>query len=218
MRLKPDHPALAEQRTIFPKTVRSIMPGELPLKGGGGNDKIGGNRIRKGRWKGFRVLTCVNEERATCPPTCPHRADCYGNNMPFAVRYVVDGAWYRAVEAQLRAENERGPFAVRLKVLGDFSSSVEVVFWDDRMNDFPNMHVWGFTAWRSGYIRVLLDRMAERHPGRWLIRTSGAGDVPWAANVESGPGFLCPAKERLIPCVACTACWATSKAVRFPDH
>jgi hypothetical protein len=227
MILRIDHPTLSENRTIFTKSVRPSRPGENVLKAGSGNDKIGGSVIRKGRWKGFKVLTCVNEERKTCPATCPHRRDCYGNNMPFATRYVIDGTWYENVRRQLNYLSGT-PVALRLKVLGDFSGIEEVAFWMQMMMAHKNLHVWGFTAHtnparRKRYaqttVRDLLDALGNAYPDRWLIRHSGAGDVPWAANPESNPvGFKCPAKDTGRLCVDCGACWATSKPVWFPNH
>lgn len=218
MILKPDHPALESRRTIHTKTVRSVRPGEKPLKLGSSNSKIGGPRVLIGRWKGFRTLSCTNEERATCPAICQHKADCYGNNMPFAIRYVIDEHWYSAIEHQLAYECGRGPVALRLKVLGDFSSTKETRFWDMMMSRHRNLHVWGFTARRTQAVRWALDALAERYPGRWRIRTSGDGNKPWAANAEGGPGFVCPGVSKNLTCVKCGLCWSTSKPVVFPNH
>ena len=218
MKLLPDHSALSANRTIHTKMVRSVRPGEKPLKLGSSNSKIGGPRVKIGRWKGFRMLSCTNEERATCPLTCQHRADCYGNNMPFAIRYRIDRHWYDAVSAQLMYECGRGPVALRLKVLGDFSGPEEMKFWYIQMCRNRNLYVWGFTAHRSGIMRAMLLGMELEFPGRWVVRTSGAGDVPWAANAEGGPGFVCPGISKGLTCVTCGLCWSTSKPVVFPDH
>lgn len=218
MILRVEHMALIENRTIYPKYVRPSRPGENVLKAGGGNDKIGGSVIRKGRWKGFKVLTCVNEERKTCPATCPHRRDCYGNNMPFATRYVINDTWYVNVWRQL-SELNGAPVALRLKVLGDFSSMQELRFWQLMLELYTNLHIWGFTAHRGSRMCGAIAAMRCLYPDRFLIRVSGAGDVPWAANPESNPiGFKCPAKDTGRLCVDCGACWATSKPVWFPNH
>jgi hypothetical protein len=198
--------------------VRDIRPGEKPLKYGSGNTKIGGDRVRIGRWKGFRLLTCTNEERATCPATCQHRMDCYGNNMHNAVRYRIDQHWYDAVADQLVYECGRGPVALRLKVLGDFSGMAEMRFWRQMMRRHRNLYVWGFTAYRENHWRIILLEFAMEFPGRWVIRNSGAGDVPWAANAQGSIGFICPAYTHGIKCADCGLCWSTSKPVVFHDH
>jgi hypothetical protein len=198
--------------------VRDIRPGEKPLKYGSGNAKIGGDRVRIGRWKGFRLLTCTNEERATCPSACQHRMDCYGNNMHNAVRYRINGNWYDAGSAQLAYECGKGPVALRLKVLGDFSGLAEMVFWRQIMLRHSNLYVWGFTAHRGSSMATILKEFAKEFPTRWIIRASGAGNVPWAANAEGGVGFTCPAYTHGTKCADCGLCWSTSKPVVFPDH
>jgi len=218
MKLLPDHPVLSGCRTIHTKMVRSVRPGEKPLKLGSSNSKIGGPRVLIGKWKGFRMLSCTNEERATCPLTCQHRADCYGNNMPFAIRYRIDQRWYDAVSAQLSYERGKGPVALRLKVLGDFCGLTEMTFWRQQMRRHRNLYVWGFTAHKDGSMRTILREFAKEFTSRWRIRTSGAGDVPWAANAEGGPGFVCPGISKGLTCVTCGLCWSTSKPVVFPDH
>ena len=50
--------------------------------------KIGsaGRYVKKGKLKDAEVYTLTLIERETCPTSCGHWDDCYGNNMPFAHR------------------------------------------------------------------------------------------------------------------------------------
>ena len=49
------------------------------------NTKLG-KRVTKGKLAGFPIFTVTLEERATCPRSCIHWDDCYGNNMMNATR------------------------------------------------------------------------------------------------------------------------------------
>ncbi len=89
--LPPDHPAIKENRTLFPSTVVPVTMDEPPrvLVSGFNNKKIG-KIVQKGRFKGYHLYNFSLEERATCPVHCEARAFCYGNGMHLARRHRID--------------------------------------------------------------------------------------------------------------------------------
>jgi len=79
---------LAGKSVYHSLRVKSVADGmaktERALKAST-NVKLG-KRVTKGKLAGFPILTLTLEERATCPASCIHYADCYGNNMMNATR------------------------------------------------------------------------------------------------------------------------------------
>ena len=121
----------------------------------------------------------------------------------------------------------RHPVALRPKVLGDFGSVEEVTWLASMLMTHNNLYVWTFTAHPepvtlSKYAQTtpneLLTELRRHYPDRLILRHSGAGNVPWAANGQDGPGFMCPAYTHDLKCADCALCWSTSKAVRFKNH
>src|SRR5688572_10688814 len=88
--LGPDHPALVENRTLFPSTVVEVTREfkDRLLISGRNNRKLG-ETIAKGRFKGYRLYALSLEERATCPTDCSVRGVCYGNGMQWARRHKI---------------------------------------------------------------------------------------------------------------------------------
>lgn len=107
-----------------------------------------GKKVNKGKLAGFPILTLTLEERATCPLSCIHYADCYGNNMMNATRYQADESLIQQIEADLTYYQAKHPngFLVRLHVLGDFFSVSYVAQWAKWLAMFPALHVYGYTA------------------------------------------------------------------------
>ena len=60
------------------------------LKKGSSNKKLG-FKVTAKKWTGKRLYSLTLVERETCPTTCHHWDDCYGNNMPFAHRFSTIG-------------------------------------------------------------------------------------------------------------------------------
>lgn len=88
--LPPDHPAMRENRTLFPSTVVDVdekFSGKLLVSGF--NSRKLGSIIEKGKFKGYALYQLSLEERATCPMNCDARGVCYGNNMQFARRHRI---------------------------------------------------------------------------------------------------------------------------------
>ena len=107
-----------------------------------------GKKVTRGKLKGFPIFTLTLEERATCPRSCIHYADCYGNNMINATRYQADESLIQQIESDLayyQAKHPKG-FLVRLHVLGDFYSVAYVAQWAKWLGMFPALHVYGYTA------------------------------------------------------------------------
>lgn len=211
--------ALAIGRTYFKKSRRAEGRFLKPVS----NRKIGkkGERISRGRWRGFAIYTATLEERATCPRTCPHWGDCYGNGMRFAHRMEHGPALEKRLPAEIAELARKHPegFAVRLHVLGDFYSRRYVALWARMLRKYPALHVWGYTARLPG--TPIGDAIAAIRGPRFVVRWSGGGTLPLSANPEgfAAPAFTCPEQTgKAKSCAACGACWATLRAVRFIDH
>lgn len=211
--------------TRYPGTVTTApgtagVSGLRVLKHAQGNTKIGA-RVERGRWAGADIFGLTLEERTTCPKSCAVWKMCYGNNMPFAIRYRVAPELFEALEHDLRHLNARNrPFVVRLHVLGDFASADYALWWVHALHRFMHLRVFGYTAWaRDSQIGTLLSHFPWP---RAAIRFSNyAGDKRGAYVGDKRPGksFLCPVQSGKMPtCGACTACWETQKTVRFEMH
>lgn len=220
-RLRADHPALLQGRTIFTTTV--VEPEEAPrlLVDGHNSPKIG-RKVQKGPWAGMRIFTLTLEERATCPRNCSLWAACYGNSMPFARRHRAGPDMELLLGAELQALAEEHPdgFVVRLHVLGDFYSLRYAARWAVWMHAIPQLHVFGYTAWaRSNRIGAMVARLNDRWPDRWRVRFSRPAALgrPLTATTiwrqPEGPwvpeGLVCPAQtDRTACCATCGLCWS----------
>lgn len=164
-RIRSDHPALTEGRSLYQASVISATYAPRILVDGINQRKIG-NRVTKGPWKGMRIFTLTLEERKTCPASCFRWETCYGNNMPFARRVNIDNEYLDRLEDELRALNAKGRgFVVRLHVLGDFYSVGYVHQWEYWLDIFPKLHVFGYTAWSAG--TPIGDAVRELSTLRW---------------------------------------------------
>lgn len=225
-----DHPAIMGARTIYPSTV--VDPAAIAqamLKSGHNNAKIG-KRISKGRWKGFEVYTLTLEERATCPKSCHHWRSCFGNGMQQAQRLAHGPALEARLREEVRTLARRHPrgFAIRLHTLGDFYSVEYVALWAALLDEFPQLHAFGFSArWNSGQDPVaaaLVDLVSKRWM-RFAIRFSNA-PVDGCSTVSIEHQFQKPDDALLCPqqfgktdsCSTCALCWQTSRRIAFVKH
>lgn len=226
--------AIMTGRTLFPMKVKSINDGmgktEKVIKKSG-NVKLG-KRIQKGWAKGFPIYTVTLEERETCPNTCPHWGDCYGNNMPFATRYKTDDAFVPTMALELAELQRKHPngFMVRLHILGDFYSVDYAAQWGFWLNEFPALHVWGYTHRHKGTaIGDTLANVVAAHGNRFALRwsddhteTMGAHTMDNPATVEMvdrKEAFICPAQtQENVGCDTCGLCWTAKKSVAFLTH
>ena len=227
--------AVAVGRTLFPMKVKSAKElgrTENVLKVPGKDNKLG-RVVTQGRWKGFRIFGLSLEERATCPTSCSHWGNCYGNNMPFATRYEVDEALLPRMQEELARLQRKYPsgFAIRLHILGDFYSLAYVRFWREALELFPALHVWGYTGRidntdpvhhaLAGLVRDQYDRFRIRWSGD-LQSKQGAlsyDDIGVPEMVTDKVAFLCPEQTgHTQSCGTCGACWQSAKPVVFTTH
>jgi len=170
-------------------------------------------------------------ERVTCPVSCHHWDDCYGNNMPFAHRFNTVGLLH-GLEDEIEALCKKHPkgIVIRLHVLGDFYSVSYVAFWERILELYPTVCLFGYTGrWYEPIQRAISD-MNRKWPNRCVIRYSRnrsyiSGDEHYRyAAEESYTGeytntFVCPEQLGTLPdCASCGACWIADKTVKFLSH
>lgn len=225
------HKALEEGRTLFLKTVRQVDDLKALLVSGHSNVKIGRD-VRKGRvFRGWWIYTLSLQERATCPRSCAHWADCYGNNMPWAKR--VDHRDLDALKDALEFEIERlvsvrgrEGVLIRLHALGDFFSPAYVEFWALMLALHPRLAVFGYTARHKGTsIGDAIERVRQAHPDRFRIRWSDGGeDRDCTVSIEReedcpADAFVCPEQTgKVEACGKCGLCWSSTRNVAFLAH
>lgn len=219
------HPAYRYARTIFPSRVFDPSEVKRVLKDGSQNRKIG-REVRKGKRRGWPIYMLTLEERATCPRSCKVWGECYGNQSQASER-IVAGAeleerlWLEL--GQLQAEHPRG-FMVRLHVLGDFYSEAYVRLWERALDEFPALHVFGYTAHLPGSdIGHLIHWLGIERWDRFAVRFSGLGDPRKGAVLvdadESTPHLVCPAQTGKTDCCGtCALCWHSDRTIAFLRH
>jgi hypothetical protein len=182
-----------------------------------------GRYVVKGKLKGAEVYTLTLIERETCPTSCGHWKDCYGNNMPFAHRLEhgpeLENRLYDEVNAKCTLARTKGrKVLVRLHVLGDFYSSEYVYLWHRLLSINPNLHIWGYThvTANDDYPTYkALHRMRIDFGNRWAVRWSDDVGRLFSANSEkiATGGIVCPEQEgKTAACTTCSLCWDA------PDH
>ena len=210
--------------SIYQKSLR--VPGSArTLKPGSNNQKLG-FKITSPKWKGKRLYSLTLEERTTCPESCHHWNDCYGNNMPFAHRFKhknIDLFLEREIESLMQKHKEG--IVIRLHVLGDFFSVEYVLFWEEMLFRHDKLCLFGYTARRSGtYIGRAIQTMNRHFSDRCVIRSSRnfEYDSEWSYAADEsfeGKSFDCPEQtDKVASCAACGLCWTTTKTVRFLSH
>jgi hypothetical protein len=230
MNLNPNHPAVVTGRTIHTKTVKdpATFKGNI-LKGASGNRKLGNGSdyIVKGKWSGFPMFSLTLQERATCPTSCHHWRDCYGNGMAFAQRFQHGKALETKLEAELLAlsKKHRKGFVIRLHVLGDFYSVDYALFWRKMLDTIPNLYVFGYTARdaeQADIIGVVLQAIRDDYSDRWWVRVST--NIAYAREMSANAqpiagGIPCPQQTgKTAACITCGICWSTQKPVTFTAH
>ena len=93
--------------TIYQKSIKQGSKTGL-LKKGSSNKKLG-FKITSKKWTGKRLYSLTLVERETCPTSCHHWDDCYGNNMPFAHRFKnanIDLLLEREIESLMQKHKE----------------------------------------------------------------------------------------------------------------
>ena len=210
--------------TRFKKSIKDPFSGVKVLKPGANNKKLG-FKVTAKKWTGKRLYSLTLVERETCPTTCHHWDDCYGNNMPFAHRFKTDNidlVLAREIE-MLMAKHKKG-IVIRLHVLGDFYSVSYVEFWQEMLEKHPKLCIFGYTARKKDNIAARIQGLNNLFSDRCVIRHSGNFELDneWSYAAEEsfeGASFDCPEQTgKIKDCASCGLCWITSKTVRFLNH
>lgn len=224
-----NHGAVRQMRTRYPRRVTDPTSYRPVLKDGHNNRKIG-RRVARGRWAGMNIYTLTLEERATCPASCKHLTDCFGNKMNWSPRYRHGPELEEKLDAELHTLATLNPngFVVRLHVLGDFYSVEYVARWVQWLIEIPELRVYGYTAWPpDSPIGRAIGLMARSHWDRFSVRFSNAGlaemstttvyDVTPRGKTELG--IVCPGQTDETECCAtCALCWQTKDNIVFLAH
>jgi hypothetical protein len=135
-------------RTLYPKTVLKVITDATRiLKPGNYCSKLG-RIVRNGDWKDKPLYYLAFEERATCPTSCDHWCDCYGNTMhrlqrmPHGPELEARLPDYVAWLAEI--VHPKG-FVVRLHETGDFYSLAYFEIWRDLLARHRNLYIYGYT-------------------------------------------------------------------------
>jgi len=218
--------------TIYPKSIKTPVGHKFKLLKPGSNNKKLGNIVTAKKWTGKRMFSLTLVERVTCPESCHHWDDCYGNNMPFAHRFNTIGLLH-TLEDEVAALSKKYPegIVIRLHVLGDFYSISYVAFWERILELYPNVCIYGYTARWYEPIQKAIAAMNRKWSNRCVIRYSrNRAYIPnddilrdsWKFAAEEsyvGPTFTCPEQLGTLPdCASCGACWIANKTVKFLSH
>ena len=217
--------------TRYPKSKRSLTDYSHSVLKKPSSAKIGsaGRYVKKGKLKGAEVYTLTLTERETCPTSCGHWDDCYGNNMPFAHRLEHGEELERRLILELgqkcsKAREKGRKVLVRLHVLGDFYSAEYVEMWRKLLELHKNLHVWGYTHVTPSDNLAIYNELQTNlagFPDRWAVRWSDTCG-PFSANSEklSAAGIVCPEQEgKTQACTTCALCWdAPDKNIIFKQH
>jgi len=216
--------------TKYQKSIKDITEDIFILKSGLNNKKLGFSvTTKKHNKKKIYYLTLV--ERETCPTSCFHWDDCYGNHMPFAHRFKTIG-----LEEKLEQEikyllaKHRWGILIRLHVLGDFFSVNYVSFWKRMLEENPNLAIFGYTA-REEYSDIgkgisdinltFLNRSDIRFSANKEYQGKNNENQNTYAAHESfeGNSFDCPEQTgKVEDCAGCGLCWITKKTIKFKTH
>ena len=210
--------------TLYQKGIKSPYDYTV-LKKGSQNKKLG-FKITSHKWSEKRLYSLTLVERETCPTSCHHWEDCYGNNMPFAHRFSTMGL-EKVLEKEIETLMLKHPqgIVIRLHVLGDFYDVGYVEFWEKMLLEYPELCLFGYTGREEdtdiGRAIWLLNNTFNE---RCVIRFSRSkeykhGNLYAAEESFDGPSFVCPEQTNKVKsCAACGLCWTTKKTVRFLSH
>ena len=217
-----------QHSTRFQKSIKDPMLYNV-LKPGSNNKKLG-FKITTPKWKGKKLYSLTLVERETCPISCHHWDDCYGNNMPFAHRFSTIGLLFK-LDREIQELTKKHPqgIVIRLHVLGDFMTVEYVNFWERMLFDFPTLSLFGYTGREEdSEIGKAIWLLNTRYNDRCTIRFSRSKEFASGYNVSNlfaaeesfeGKSFDCPEQTgRLKDCASCGLCWSVVKTVRFATH
>lgn len=220
----------AHGKVISVQDEQPKSDGLIVLKNALFNKKLGGfpkrsMRIKKGPHKGMPLFSLTLEERATCNTECQQWSNCYGDKMRYAKRYDTDGI-EDVIDHDLEVLFSRYPqVSIRLHILGDFFSVQYVEYWEEKINQYSGLYVWGFTHWpwetEIGRSIVLV---SVCFPKQFAISISDFDSIvlPRAVvvdhwNTDTGVACLNQVDDR--GCVDCGICMSPShNTVQFLRH
>ena len=206
--------AIDNGRTIYTNNVYDSISHNGRLLKVSSNKKLGKTKIVKGRHKGKYIYSLSLEERKTCPTSCFHWKTCYGNNMPFAHRFMGNDALMKRLDDELNilSTKHKEGILIRLHVVGDFFSVNYVKFWKKMLSKYSNISIFGYTARTPlsdiGKEIVILRRLKW---DRFSVRFSNSV-MELSANSEdllnSKQGIICPEQlDKTKNCANCGLCW-----------
>ena len=210
--------------TRYPETVRNPNADACIFKSGLGFSGIGA-QAKIGIWKDMPIYVLALEERKSCPESCKVIDVCNGNQRPYIQRYRHGLVLENKIKEELQDLQALHPqgFVINLHYLGDFYSEAYVDLWEQMLNKFPALNIFGFTAHDiSQPIGSKLLTLAATHWTRFAMRFSGSGISEMASLVIRNPqdcpdtAFICKAQTgHANNCATCGACWEDETNVAF---
>ena len=206
--------AIDNGRTIYTNNVYDSISHNGRLLKVSNNKKLGKSRILKGRHKNKLIYSLSLEERKTCPTSCFHWKTCYGNNMPFAHRFMGNDALMKRLDDELNilSTKHKEGILIRLHVVGDFFSVRYVKFWKKMLSKYNGISIFGYTA-RTPFSEIGKEIAILRSLNwdRFSIRFSNSMEKI-SANSEdfanAKEGIICPEQlDKTKNCASCGLCW-----------
>ena len=221
--LNHDHAAIVNSRSIYQKNIHDAATYPYKVIKVPTDTKLG-KKVKKGKLKGSKIYILTLEERATCDSDCEHWLNCYGNNMPFAHRFIVNDALYPAIERDLDELDAKGkPYLVRLHILGDFFNLKYVFFWRKQLAKRELLNIYGYTRNHpTKALGIAIKAVRQEYGERFAIRFSNYPDDPMSAQSKdsSTDGVGCPEQLGLAEsCGDCALCWSmpNKPVIFYPD-
>ena len=206
--------AIDNGRTIYTNNVYDSISHNGRLLKVSNNKKLGKSKILKGRHKNKLIYSLSLEERKTCPTSCFHWKTCYGNNMPFAHRFMGNDALMKRLDDELTilSTKHKEGILIRLHVVGDFFSVNYVKFWKKMLAKYNGISIFGYTA-RTPFSEIGKEIAILRSLNwdRFSIRFSNSMEKI-SANSEdfanAKEGIVCPEQlDKTKNCASCGLCW-----------
>ena len=206
--------AIDNGRTIYTNNVYDSISHNGKLLKVSNNKKLGKSKILKGRHKNKLIYSLSLEERKTCPTSCFHWKTCYGNNMPFAHRFMGNDALMKRLDDELNilSTKHKEGILIRLHVVGDFFSVNYVKFWKKMLAKYSNISIFGYTARTPfsdiGKEIVILrslkwDRFSVRFSNSFEKLSANSQDL-----LDNKHGIICPEQlDKTKNCASCGLCW-----------
>jgi hypothetical protein len=115
-------------------------------------------------------------------------------------------------------------FLVRLHILGDFYSVEYAELWNEALEAYPALHIFGYTARApQSDIGQSVCEMLGVWPTRFHVRFSGWNGPKNGSIVvdsaEQTEQVICPAQTGKTDCCAtCALCWHSDRTIAFLRH